>query len=255
MALSKGAKIAIALVAVGVLGVTGYFIYQEFFKPDNGDEGENELNPPQDVGSGGNENSNEKTPFKNKAQGDIFRQWVNKFFPTYANEIDLDVSGDFDNTFMRKAWGKYGESYKKGNPNFDKVKGNAIPQNLLNAYAKDKSKGVISNNSSGDIFLQTLTIGNLASSGKKTFAYYYSNGKVSFGDGSKRIFYPNWGKLGTEIYSGSRTFEGSNYFDTAKKTLEWYNNPTSTFNGNGNLTQDVDAPSRKGLGFDLNIID
>jgi len=268
MALSKGAKIAIALVAIGVLGVTGYFIYQEFFKPDNGEDGENPLDTPQVVG-GGNENSNEKTPFKNKAQGDIFRQWVNRFFPTYAEEIDLDVSGDFDNSFMRKAWGKYGETYKKGNPNFDKVTGNAIPQNLLDAYAKNKDKGYIGNNSSGNIYLQTKSLGKLGSSGKDAYAYYYSNGKVSINSDNKRVLYPNWGKKGNEIYVGSKVFKGSNYFETAKKVIEFYNDPSSAvdilslnFNGkkknnlgNGNLSQDVDAPARKGLGFDLNIID
>jgi len=264
MALGKGAKIAIIFATIGVTGVAAYFIYNAIKKRLNGEDGENPLNTPQ-VEGGGNENSNEKTPFKNKAQGDIFRQWVNKFFPTYANEIDLDVSGDFDNSFMRKAWGKYGETYKKGNPKFLEVSGNAIPKNLLDAYAKSKDKGLISNNSSGNIYLQTSSLGKLTPEGKDVFAYFYSNGKVSFNSDNKRILHPNWGKVGNEIYVGNKVYSGSNYFETAKKVVDWYKDPTNAssilslnFSGkslNGNLLQDVDAPSRRGLTFDNNIID
>jgi hypothetical protein len=265
MALSKGAKIAIIFATIGVTGVAGYFIYNAIKKRMNSGDGENPLNTPQNVNEG-NENSNEKTPFKNKAQGDIFRQWVNRFFRSYAEEIDLDVSGDFDNSFIRKAWGKYGEAYKKGNPNFEKVSGNAIPQNLLNAFAKDKNNGLIGNNSSGNVYLQTKSLGKLGSSGKDVYAYFYSDGKVSFNSDNKRVLYPNWGKVGTEIYVGSKVYVGSDYFETAKKVLDWYNNPASAsqiltlnFDGkrpkNGNLSQDVDAPSRRGLTFDTNIID
>jgi hypothetical protein len=264
MALSKGAKIAILFATIGVTGVAGYLIYNAI-KKRRSESLEKEPVIPPSVVVGGDSNSTKATPFTNKAQGDIFRQWVNRFFRSYAEEIDLDVSGDYDNTFMRKAWGKYGETYKKGNPNFLKVKGrNSIPKNLLDAYAKDRDKGFISNSADGDIYLQTSSIGTLASTGKKIYAYFYPNGKVSFNDGTKRVLYVNWGKNGTEIYSGSKIIKGSNYFDTASKTLAWYNNPTAgvglnvqnyTFNGDANLTQDVDAPSRKGIGVDLNIID
>lgn len=55
----------------------------------------------------------ESTPFKNKAEGDAFRKWVNDNYPSYAREIDLDPSGDYNNTFIRKAWKKYGSVYSK----------------------------------------------------------------------------------------------------------------------------------------------
>jgi hypothetical protein len=32
----------------------------------------------------GNENSNVKTPFKNKAQSELFRQFVNSFYPSWV---------------------------------------------------------------------------------------------------------------------------------------------------------------------------
>jgi hypothetical protein len=140
--MNKGLKIALIIAGVGALGVAGYFVYQAIKRGRDG-EGEDEQAPavdPPAVVQGGNENSNEKTPFTNKAQGNLFREWVNKFYPSYASSIDLSVSGDFDNSFMRKAWGKYGEVYKKGSPNFLKVKGSEIPENLLKAYNTRKDK-------------------------------------------------------------------------------------------------------------------
>jgi hypothetical protein len=51
------------------------------------------------------------TPFANKTQGDAFRGWVNDNHPTYAQSIDLDRSGAYDNSFIRKAFAKYGAEY------------------------------------------------------------------------------------------------------------------------------------------------
>lgn len=51
------------------------------------------------------------TPFKSQQSGDAFRTWVNKWHPAYAKEIDLDPKGKIDNSFIRKAWAKYGEEY------------------------------------------------------------------------------------------------------------------------------------------------
>ena len=53
------------------------------------------------------------TPFKNKAEGDAFRAWVNDNYPAYAKEISLDRSGKYDNSTIGKAWNKYGSEYSK----------------------------------------------------------------------------------------------------------------------------------------------
>ncbi len=53
------------------------------------------------------------TPFKNKAEGDSFRAWVNKKYPNYAKQNDLSLSGDFNNSFIRKAFQQYGAEYIK----------------------------------------------------------------------------------------------------------------------------------------------
>jgi hypothetical protein len=53
-------------------------------------------------------------PKWSKEQGDAFRGWVNDTYPAYAKQIDLDRKGSADNSFIRKAWAKYGAEYKKG---------------------------------------------------------------------------------------------------------------------------------------------
>ena len=56
-------------------------------------------------------------PFRNKTEGDTFRQWVNNVDKGYAEEIDLSETGDWKKGqknfkgFMLKAWIKYGKKY------------------------------------------------------------------------------------------------------------------------------------------------
>ena len=56
-------------------------------------------------------------PFRNKTEGDTFRQWVNNVDKEYAEEIDLSETGDWKKGqknfkgFMLKAWIKYGKKY------------------------------------------------------------------------------------------------------------------------------------------------
>jgi hypothetical protein len=58
---------------------------------------------------------NPNTPFTSKAEGDKFRAWVNKNYPSYAKQIDLSLSGDFNNSFIKKAFAEYGQEYLKAN--------------------------------------------------------------------------------------------------------------------------------------------
>ena len=70
--------------------------------------GDASADKPADGQGGGKSN----VPFKNRQEGDKFRTWVNKQYPDYAKEIDLDVSGPHNNAFIAKAWAKYGNEYK-----------------------------------------------------------------------------------------------------------------------------------------------
>jgi hypothetical protein len=264
--MNKGLKIAIGIATIGVLGTAGYFIYKAIKDArDGNDENKPPVDPPADV-VGGNENSNEKTPFKNNAQGNLFREWVNKFYPTYAKSIDLSVSGDIDNSFMRKAWGKYGEAYKKGSPNFLKVKGSAIPEKLLKAYNTRKDKGVLGSNSSGVVYLRTTSLGKIDN--KDVYAYFYASGDVNFVKDGKRLASGKWWDDTKQINVQSKNYKGDNFYNSAYKVFiafqqgaEAIANITSgvgvtpTFPFDGNLAGDLDAPSRRGLGLDMNIID
>ncbi len=51
-------------------------------------------------------------PFKNKTEGNKFRKWVNDNHPEYAREIDLDVKGSHTNSYIMRAWAKYGKDYE-----------------------------------------------------------------------------------------------------------------------------------------------
>jgi hypothetical protein len=261
--MNKALKIAIGIATIGIIGTAGYLIYQAVKRNRDG-EGEDEQAPavdPPAVVEGGKEDSSDKTPFTNKAQGNLFREWINKFYPTYAKANDISVSGDFDNAFIRKAWGKYGDVYKKGSPTFLKVKGNAIPELLLKAYNSKKDKGVLGSNSSGDIYLRTTTLGKLIS--KDTYAYFYGSGKINFLLGSTRVASGRWWDNGKKISIDNKTYSGDNFYNTAFEVrtqlgFSWgskYGDVVVKLSFDGNLASDLEAPSRKGLDLDMNIID
>jgi hypothetical protein len=64
--------------------------------------------------SSSSSSSRPSTGFTSKAEGDAFRVWVNTKYPIYATSILLDKSGAFDNSFIRKAYEKYGAEYLAG---------------------------------------------------------------------------------------------------------------------------------------------
>lgn len=66
--------------------------------------------------------ANVNVPFKNREEGDRFRKWVNDTHPEYAKQINLDPSGSYNNSYIKKAWGKYGGEYMKSINNEDEVK-------------------------------------------------------------------------------------------------------------------------------------
>jgi hypothetical protein len=54
------------------------------------------------------------TPFKDKEEGNKFREWIHKKDEKYANEIGLKKDSDqYNNEIIKKAWKKYGEEYQK----------------------------------------------------------------------------------------------------------------------------------------------
>ena len=56
-----------------------------------------------------------KLPFRNKAEGNAFRLWVNNYYSDYAKSIDLDKQGSYKNEFIFKAYQKLAKEYNEKN--------------------------------------------------------------------------------------------------------------------------------------------
>ena len=129
MAMNKGLKVAIGIATIGVVGVGAYFLYKRVIKPKlekkkEEDKNDKEANNSTKIseaqakakGNTGNTSaiaSKGATPFSNSTEGNKFRQWVNDTYPKYAEKIDLDETGSYDNWHIRKAWAEYGNEYEK----------------------------------------------------------------------------------------------------------------------------------------------
>ena len=131
--MTKGTKIILAISAVLAIGA-GIFIYTSSKKKKEAEEARiaaEELAKSLKNNSGGGStdggstgggsagggstdggSSSVSTGFKNKAEGDAFRGWVNDKYPAYAKSIVLSKTGDYDNSYIRKAYAKYGAEYK-----------------------------------------------------------------------------------------------------------------------------------------------
>ena len=111
--MNKGAKIGIVIALFVLLGVGGYYGYKMLYKPKEEEDEEEIIIPPTNSGSGsGSGATNYTFPFKTTDEGDKFRAWINTNYPAYAKEIDLAKSGAL-NSFVEKAWLKYGTEYTK----------------------------------------------------------------------------------------------------------------------------------------------
>jgi len=82
------------------------------------------------------------TPFKNKEEGNKFREWVIKSQGDWAKNNNLDADGDHNNSYIRKAWKEFGEKY-------DNKKVDAVTlddqemDDLLKEFKKYNSKSTI----------------------------------------------------------------------------------------------------------------
>ena len=56
-------------------------------------------------------------PFKikDKQSGDAFRNWVNDNYPDSARKLRLDRTGNFNNSFIQRAWKMHGAEYNRSN--------------------------------------------------------------------------------------------------------------------------------------------
>lgn len=115
-----------------VLGVGGYFLYDYIKKRNAERQLKTDADSGQGTGGGGTigggtgggskggsgtgggstGGSGYTFPFKTKDEGNAFRAWVNDNYPAYAKSIQLDRTGSL-NSYVQKAWVKYGAEYQK----------------------------------------------------------------------------------------------------------------------------------------------
>jgi len=84
--------------------------------------------------------------FKNKNQGNMFRKWVNKWYPKIAKKYDLDLVGPHDNYTIRKVAAEKVKTQKTMknrvlNPEGEANLGTLFFQNNLEAYNLSSEKG------------------------------------------------------------------------------------------------------------------
>ena len=125
--MNKGLKIGLWIGGVAIVGVGGYLLYKKFIKKSALITPTSTLppvnytptTPTKDVVSNPPTTTEIKSlsvPFENKVEGNKFRSWVNDNYSAYAKEIDLDRSGSYNNSYIQKAWEKYGAEYSKKTP-------------------------------------------------------------------------------------------------------------------------------------------
>lgn len=124
MAMNRGLKIAIGVATIGVVGVGVYFLYKKVIKPKLDEKKEDKPDNvvtnvkaldevKTNVATSPSPRTSSKTPFTSRTDGNAFRQWVNDNHSDYAKKIKLDPTGEYDNSYIRKAWKEYGDEYQK----------------------------------------------------------------------------------------------------------------------------------------------
>lgn len=210
-------------VALLGLGVGAYLFFKDK-KEKNAQAGSESnastpSNTPESSSSSGSSSGSSSlpdTPFKNQAEGDAFRAWVNDNYPDYAKSENLERSHKkFNNSTIKRAWKKYGSAYtNRGSSASQPATSNPAP--ILESIAASLRDGGL---------VQDIVIDS-ANNRVRAFAY------DGFGLGSNNIyvnFYPN----------GTLYFEDGN--DSRKKS--------GTFSGaSPNMTIQVEGASVTGKG-------
>jgi len=218
--MTKGVKIGIIVVVVVGLAVGGYFLYKKMSsdgKDPNDDSNDVQAPPPTPPPPLVEKPSYDPTPFTNQGQGDYFRLWVNRYYPSDAKSLDLSKSGKFDNDFIRKAWAKFGLLYKNQVSNWDKIKNN-IPSSFAEKFDKKDSYNFQIEKDGNIRLLPKIKFKSLDGKGRFEFG---GDGIIYVQGGGKAIQIGKWwdgGKQANIMVKGKpKNIKGSNFFDLAKQ--------------------------------------
>lgn len=140
-------------------------------------------------GGGSGSSSTYTFPFKTEAEGNTFRAWVNKKDPDYAKSIDLSLTGTL-NSFVQKAWDKYGAEYTKPVPK------TALDGTPLEQVIKNLGKGVYPIEVFTDRVIATI---KTTDDNKVYQGVFYSNGRYFLYSNGKQLQNGNWTNGGKTI--------------------------------------------------------
>ena len=158
------------------------------------------------------------SPFSDKASGDAFRKWVNENKPDLAKKYDLDLTGPFNNSTIRKVWTEIkGDSAlikwvtelskKSETPVGVKLDGKAIGE-LQKKMEKAK-------NTNARILLQKVASGTgedviyyeFDKTNNTRFGHFYSNGRVSYKTSSGKTYWGNYDPKTDKVkFDNGKTF-------------------------------------------------
>jgi hypothetical protein len=146
-------------------------------------------------------------PFKTESEGNTFRAWVIAKDPTFASSIKLDATGKL-NSYVQKAWDKYGTEYSK-----------KTPSSTPSAGSSNKNIDIIVKKASGDLtergklatrpaeFLQNWAT---ALTNNKS-AFRYAN-QIYRADTGVRVL--EWNPVNAKIYSKGNAYQYQTKFGT-----------------------------------------
>jgi hypothetical protein len=218
--MTKGAKIGIIVVVVVGLAVGGYFLYKKL-SSDGTDPNDTSTDEQEPQGTptptpNVSDSSLEKTPFKNQGQGDYFRLWVNRFYPTDAKKLDLDKTGAIDNKFIRKAWLKYGVLYKQQVANWNKIT-NKIPASFVDKFDKKDSYNFRIDSSGSISLIPKLSGYKIKFSSDGNWYRYENDKKLSENDyGYSGKWWDGGKQANLPLTDKTFNYKANNFFELAK---------------------------------------
>jgi len=202
--MTKGTKLILTASIILAIGA-GVFIYINSKGDKEGEKNDDEQNGGESSSSSSSSSSSAgSTGFKNTTEGNRFRLWVNTKYPIWAKANFLDKTGKYDNSYIRKAYAKYGKEY---------MKEISAPHLLAKTYLG------VSSNISGDTVVANFN-------NKKNSVTFFNNGRFATFEKDKSGFvskgnYVDGGKvlIITEGLNKGKTIKSGSVWSNLLKTL------------------------------------
>ena len=158
--------------------------------------------------SGGGGSTQYTFPFTTTEEGNKFRAWVIAKDPAFAKSISLDAKGGL-NSFLQKAWEKYGSEYQKGSTT-------TTSGEPLDQVQSNLGTGVIPVERYTDKVIARIILNNQGYAGS-----FYKNGNYFlFGKGGAIIKKGTWSDGGRKIVlSNGRIISSGSVWNNVRATV------------------------------------